>query len=133
MSPEDLAKAGTEHSHQMALFCWMSQQLDKWPELEWVFAIPNGGERNPAVAARLRAEGVKSGVSDIFIPIGKCGYAGFFIEMKKPGGKESANQKKFGAFVKDQDYLYACFDHWEKARDAIMWYMSKNPTVLYAS
>lgn len=127
MTPEDLAKPNTEHAHQVALFCWMSQNFHQFPELEWAFAIPNGGERNPAVAARLRAEGVRSGVSDILLPITKCGYNGLFIEMKKPGAlkKESANQKKFGAFVMTQNYLYACFDHWEKARDAIIWYMTQ--------
>jgi len=126
MKPEDLAKPGTEHAHQVALFCWMSQQFDKWPELKWAYAIPNGGERNAAVAGRLRAEGVKSGVSDICLPFSKRTFHGFYIEMKKPGKlkTESANQKEFGAFVTTQGYLYACFDSWEKARDAISWYMT---------
>ena len=123
MTPEELARPGTEHAHQVALFCWMSRHLEAFPELKWVYAIPNGGERNAAVAGRLRAEGVKSGVSDICLPFSRQGYHGFYIEMKKPGGKESNNQKEFGAFVTEQGYLYKCCTNWEEARDAIRWYV----------
>jgi hypothetical protein len=127
-SPEQLAEPGTEHAHQVALFCWMGDQVreDIYPELRWAYAIPNGGERNLAVAGRLRAEGVKSGVSDVCIPVGRHGYSGFYIEMKKPGAlkQESAKQKEFGAFVTTQGFLYRCCDSWEMARDCIIWYMS---------
>jgi hypothetical protein len=124
MKPEDLAKPNTEHSHQVAVFCWATYQYEKWPELKWMFAVPNGGERNPAVAARLRAEGVKGGVSDICLPVAKCGYHGLFIEMKKPGGRESKDQKDFGAFLKEQGYFYRCCVGWEEARDTISDYMN---------
>ena len=124
MSPEAYAKSGTEHAHQVALFMWMSQHLEIYPKLKWAYATPNGGERNPIVASRLKAEGVKAGVSDILLPFRSKGYSGFYIEMKKPGGKESADQKKFGDFVTSESFLYKCFDHWEKARDAILWYTS---------
>ena len=128
MKPEDIAKAGTEHAHQTALFCW-SKQKKQWPELEWMFAVPNGGERNIAVAGRLKAEGVKSGVSDVMLPAARRGYHGLFIEMKKPAseirkaGKESTKQKEFGAFVKEQGYFYiVCFD-WMSAARIVAWYM----------
>lgn len=125
MKPEDYAKAGTEHAHQVALFMWASQNRDKYPELEWMYAIPNGGERNVAVAGRLKAEGVKSGVSDVCVPVARKRCHGLYIEMKKPGGKESANQKEFGAFLQAQGYAYFCCDHWELARDTIILYMNE--------
>lgn len=123
MKPEDYAKAGTEHAHQVALFMWASQNLERYPELKWMYAIPNGGERNVAVAGRLKAEGVKSGVSDVCLPVRSWPNHGLYIEMKKPGGKESEAQKEFGAFLKDQGYKYQMCDHWEKARDLIIEYM----------
>ena len=125
MDPASLAKPGTEHAHQCALFCWMAQNQSNYPELKWAYAIPNGGERNPIVASRLKAEGVKSGVSDICLPFAKQNYHGFYIEMKKPGGKESPSQKEFGKFLVSQNYLYTMCDSWEKARDAIIWYMTQ--------
>lgn len=126
ITPENLAKCGSEHGHQTALFCWANLNLSIYPELRWMFAIPNGGERQIAVAGRLKAEGVKSGISDICIPVQRRGYSGFYIEMKKPGAlnQESKNQKEFGAFVTTQGYLYKCCDSWELARDSIIWYMS---------
>ena len=133
MKPEDVAKPNTEHAHQCALFCWAAGQIEIYPCLRWMYAIPNGGDRNPIVAARLKAEGVKSGVSDICLPFARQGYHGFYIELKKPkvsegdkkqaAGKESEAQIEFGKFLAQEQYLYACFDHWEKARDGIKWYL----------
>lgn len=125
MTPEQLAKPGTEHSHQVALFCWASQQFEKWPELKWLFAIPNGGQRNIIVAASLKAEGVKSGVSDICLPVARSTFHGLYIEMKKPGGKESPQQIRFGEFLTAQGYLYKCCDHWDLARDTIVNYLKE--------
>ena len=123
MNPETLAKAGTEHAHQVALFCWAAQNTAKYPLLALMFAIPNGGERNIIVASRLKAEGVKSGVSDILLPVARHCFHGFFLEMKKPGGKESQNQKDFGASVKEQGYQYNCIDNWLDASKAIEIYI----------
>jgi hypothetical protein len=127
MKPSDLAKCGTEHGHQAALFCWASQQK-QWSELLWLYAIPNGGERNIAVAGRLKAEGVKSGISDLCLPVARRGYFGFYMEMKrpasagKPAGTESKTQKEFGAFLATQGYFYCCCNNWEDAARTIAWY-----------
>ena len=123
MKPELLAKAGTEHSHQMALFQQANFHLDKYPELKWMHAIPNGGGRTPSQAAALKAEGVKPGISDVCLPVARTIYHGLYIEMKKPGGKESKEQVEFGAFLTSQGYFYRCCDHWEKAWDTIVMYM----------
>lgn len=129
MSPEQLAKANTEHAHQCALFCWaaMPAQRQKWPELRWMYAVPNGGGRTAVQGARLKAEGVKPGVSDICLPIARQGYHGFYLELKKPGNLkgESDDQKEFGAFVTEQGYLYACVDNWGLAAERISWYMGE--------
>lgn len=56
-----------------------------------IFAIPNGGLRNKITAARLKAEGVVSGVPDLFIPEWRM-----FVEMKKTkaaGGRLSEAQR----------------------------------------
>lgn len=129
MTPEAYVEksSGTEHAHQVALFMWAATKIPIYPCLQWMYAIPNGGDRNPIVAARLKAEGVKSGVSDICLPVARMGYHSFYIELKKPGGKESEKQIAFGKYLATEGILYACFDHWEKARDAIDWYLSNDP------
>lgn len=131
MKPEQIAAPNTEHSHQAALFCWAGSVMDKYPEIEWMYAVPNGGERNKIVAAKMKAEGVKRGISDICLPFARHGYHSFYIEMKKPGNikGETDDQKKFGAFLTETGFLYACFDHWEQARDAILWYLESSNEV----
>lgn len=124
MKPEDLAKPNTEHAHQVAVFCWSSQNVERFPSLKWLYAIPNGGERNIIVAGRLRAEGVKSGVSDICLPAARRGYFGLYVELKKPGGKESKEQKEFGAFLKTENYLYRCCTDWKQAVETLEWYLT---------
>jgi hypothetical protein len=128
MTPEDLAKSGTESGQQRALFCWanMYEQRQKWPELKWMYAVPNGGARSGSQGATLKAEGLKPGVSDICLPIKRQGYSGFYIEMKKPGGGiESDEQIEFGTFVVTQGFLYRCCHTYQDARDSIIWYMGE--------
>jgi hypothetical protein len=54
------------------------------------FHVPNGGFRKPVEAAILKADGVVSGVPDLCIITGGRAY---FLELKRPGGKLSENQK----------------------------------------
>jgi len=68
-----------EDDEQAALFDWAAH----YPVLEWLHAIPNGGNRDPREAARLKRQGVKKGVSDIFLPLPRDGYHGLYIEMKR--------------------------------------------------
>lgn len=65
-------------------------------ELKWLFHVPNGGERPGAVAKKLSHLGVKSGVSDLVLPLARGGYHGLFIELKRQkGGKLSDSQREF--------------------------------------
>lgn len=49
----------TEAQEQMTLFSWAAMQSGKYPELNLLYHVPNGGSRQKAEAGRLRAEGVK--------------------------------------------------------------------------
>lgn len=70
------------------------------------FAIPNAGKRSMITASILKAEGMKSGVPDLFIPIAKNGYHGLFIEMKKvKGGTVSDTQKVWLEALNKNGYL----------------------------
>lgn len=55
-----------------------------------MFHIPNGGARHAAVAAKLRAAGVKKGAPDLFCA--SISHGAFFIELKREKGRLSANQ-----------------------------------------
>ena len=57
-----------------------------------LIAIPNGGKRNPREAGRLKAQGVKAGVSDLLLPFSSQGAHGLWIEMKAGRNKLTPNQ-----------------------------------------
>ena len=128
MTPEQIARSGTEHALQTALFCWthLPDTVAVFPELgtSLLFAVPNGGLRDKITAGKLKASGVKKGVPDIFLSIAKGGWFGFYIEMKKLGEKPTKEQLEFKKSVEDRGYLWMCFDSWEIARDALMHYMT---------
>ena len=141
ITPEMLARSGTEHGEQAALFCWagLPEVRNRFPCLRWMFAIPNGGQRNKAVAGMLKAEGVKPGVADVMLPVTQRGYtshysdpnairyAGLFIEMKRANGKPSdikESQADFREFVLSQGYKHVVAFGWRQAAKAIEEYLS---------
>ncbi|MGE4267158.1 MAG: VRR-NUC domain-containing protein [Deferribacterales bacterium] len=118
----------SEHNEQVSLFQWAAMQTARYPELALMFAVPNGGLRNATVAAKLKAEGVKPGVPDIFLPVVRGGYHGLFIEMKRTkGGKLSAEQANWIAKLLEQRYaVYKC-EGWAKAKECIEQYLKLAP------
>ena len=85
-----------EHLSQCAVIAQCRMMERKYPELKCLMAIPNGGQRHIAVARKLKAEGVKSGVSDLFLALPvPNGPAGLWVEMKAPDGVVSQNQEDF--------------------------------------
>jgi hypothetical protein len=101
----------TEHQIQSAYFDILKLNEQYFPELKYIFAIPNGGKRTIGVAVKMKKEGVKKGVPDIFIPLTeKNNYmpsSGLWIETKTEIGKQSPEQKDFMNFLMTQNYKYA--------------------------
>ena len=71
-----------EHDEQVALIAWVQYAKKRVPELDLLYAIPNGGMRDKAVAAKLKAEGVMAGVPDLHLPVARGEYHSLYIEMK---------------------------------------------------
>lgn len=74
-------------------------------KLRWLFAIPNGGSRDIREAARLKLQGVKAGVSDMFLPIPNSMFHGLFIELKVGTNKTSQLQDEFIDYVRNNGYM----------------------------
>lgn len=129
ITPEQLAANPSEHSQQTALFCWAAQHSLIIPELRLLFAIPNGGLRDKVTASRLKAEGVRSGVPDIFWPVAarmpshvSIYYHGLFIEMKAAKGRVSEAQTQWVKDLEGQGYACATVYAYHFARDVILNY-----------
>lgn len=98
---------------------------------ELIYHVPNGGHRVKAVAAKLKAQGVKAGVPDLVLPMARGGYFGLYIEFKaKPpfDAEVSANQHAFINKLNAQGYLaVVCRGHID-ALEAIRAYLLLPPT-----
>lgn len=130
--PERYALSGSEDAHQIALFMWAAlpdiQEL--YPELKRMFAIPNGGWRHKGEAGKLKAMGVKAGVSDICLPVRRGSWSVLFIELKRPkqlsgkrAGRTTDVQSDWIEYFKSQGYGAMVCVGWTEARDAIIAYL----------
>lgn len=67
----------------------------QYPELRWLFHIPNGGARDAITGARLKAEGVKPGVPDLCLPVARQGHTALYVEMKYGRNKPAPVQEEW--------------------------------------
>jgi len=106
---------------------------------DYLHAIPNGELRHHATAGRLKAQGVKGGVSDLQLPIARRGYIGLWLEMKapsrrpkKPGAAtgESDDQIAWGQRMQRAGHYYAVAYTMHEAAGIIAWYLGLPATGL---
>lgn len=115
-----------EDVEQTSLFIWAAYNTGKWPELELMYHIPNGGSRNKAEAARLQAQGVRPGVPDICMPVARNGHHGLYIELKRQkGGRLTEKQKEWIDALLRQGYFACRCDGWEAASLIITQYLEE--------
>lgn len=112
-----------EEAEQAALFEWAAYKSGQWPELAYMFHIPNGGLRSKATAARMKAAGVKPGVPDIFLPATRGRYAGLFIEMKYGKNKPSPEQQRYLDRLEREGYAVAVCYGCDEAIESITAYL----------
>lgn len=93
-----------EAQEQCVVISWANMQKNKYPELDLIFHIPNGGSRNFKEAMNLKRQGVKAGVMDLFLPVARKSKHGLWIEMKWDKNKLTQQQKKWYFSMIDQGY-----------------------------
>lgn len=163
MRAVELARNATESEHQIAVidYAYMAKlhgfkKADLWrrahkaplgsyrfdyslPMLEWLHAIPNGGARGDSSRSKairgkqLKAEGVKKGVYDLFLPFPANGYHGLYLELKTPerkpktsrgGGGITPEQKVFGVYALEAGYQAKVVYGADEAIEALKEYLS---------
>jgi hypothetical protein len=147
ITPEDLATCGSESGHQKALFQWCALNIKQYPQLKWLYAVPNGFFSSSGQKAKMKAEGLKDGVPDICLPwpISKLKskevvkdertyfniwYHGLYIELKiekrrnqKDGGC-SKEQLEWLAYLEEVGYFVAVCYGWQDAKNVIVRYLN---------
>jgi hypothetical protein len=117
------APRATEHQEQVALMQWARLAAGKHPELALLYHVANGGWRHKAVAAGLKAAGVRPGVPDLDLPVARGPWHGLRIELKARGGKLSEPQVWWISALREQGYRAEVCHGWMAARDLIIDYL----------
>lgn len=116
--------APTEAQEQESLFRWAAYNRVKYPELELMYHVPNGGGRNLIEAAHLKAQGVKPGVPDICLPVPNIKYTALYIELKRrKGGKVSEEQRGWITALNRVGCRAVVCHGWDEAREEIERYL----------
>lgn len=135
-TPEQIAEPGTEHSHQAAIFQFVATVGAKAvPDMKRLFAIPNGADyggdanRKGVTGARMKAEGLKKGIPDMFWPWAPDIHSitddtlppGLWIELKKPNmqnrkdGDRSPEQVDYHLWLRAQGWPVVTAYGWKDA------------------
>lgn len=114
-----------EHSEQVNLIQWWALQCKRYGVHEQcLFAIPNGGQRNIVTAKRMKDEGVRAGIPDLFLAVSRGNFHGLFVEMKKQrGGVVSESQKACMEMLSTNGYCVTVCHGFIEAKTAILQYL----------
>lgn len=115
----------TESDHQKALITWARLSVGRYPDLKYLYSIPNGGKRHIATAARMKAEGARVGVSDLHLPIPRGMFHGLWIEMKSVKGRLSPEQSEWLDAMKGYGHAAYVCRSWDEARTVLTMYLSQ--------
>jgi hypothetical protein len=131
-------RSDLEHKEQVKLFEWADETVSVLPDLEMMYAVPNGSHKSMAQAVKFKREGLRSGVPDVALdsPVGS--FHGLRIEMKSPGadgdsalglkrkepGKLKDGQANWLVRLHAKGYAVAVCWTFEQARNVVQRYLA---------
>lgn len=122
---KDASPVPLESNEQQTLVAWARYMEGRWPELRLLYHIPNEGKRSRKTGARLKAEGLKSGVPDICLPVARGGHHGLYIELKRrKDSKVTKEQLEWIADLVAQGYVAAVCRGCDEAISLITRYLT---------
>ena len=113
-----------DHEHRIQCACvrWFRLQYPKMKHN--LFAVPNGGKRDAATAAKLKEEGALAGVSDLILLYPNRFYGALLVEMKTKEGRQSELQKEWQSKITADGYKYVVVRSLEDFQQEINNYLS---------
>lgn len=106
-----------EHRIQSSCVQWFRLQYPTHASA--LFAVPNGGRRDRVSGAKLKAEGVLPGVSDLILLVPRDWCHGLLIEMKTAKGKQSPAQRDWQHDMERRGYRYIVCHSFDEFREQI--------------
>ena len=117
----------TESEEQQTLIRFCQLHVTRYPDLAWIYAVPNGGHRSKRTAGRMKAEGVRAGYPDLALDVARGGFHGLRIELKrrrKSASRVQSRQTEWHERLKSQGYAVHVCHGWEAARDVLLAYLA---------
>ncbi len=118
----------SEHVFQVSLVRTFKLLRPQYPDLRWLHAIPNGGNRDKVAAGKMKAEGQQRGVPDLSLPVPRIAsgkvYHGLWLELKKAGGCPSPDQWDWLLHLHRSGYAAHVVNDPETARKLVTDYLS---------
>lgn len=117
---------------QATVIDWARGFGRKLDGIDMLHSIPNGAVLgNPhynrfALIGKLKAEGLKPGVLDLFIACARHGFHGFYLEAKTTEGSLSGEQESWIIRAQEEGYKTAVFDNAETAIKLISEYLGES-------
>jgi hypothetical protein len=99
--------AQPEAIEQAKVIAWARANERNYPFLWMLHSSLNGLKRTKNAQGKAKAQGMLSGVPDLFMPVAIGDSKGLYIEMKSAKGRISPEQSKF--LKAASDFGYACF------------------------
>jgi hypothetical protein len=111
----------SEHHIQKAWFKWLALAYPNAWNVTW--ATPNAARRSPQMAAMMKAEGLRSGVPDVFMAMPRGEYHGLFLEFKSHTGRLTENQTVYVINLRSMGYQVEVVRSFDEARLIVVKYM----------
>lgn len=115
----------SEDGIQARCYAWFVNEhcrIVEGKERQIIYAVPNGGSRNPIEAKKLKATGTVAGVSDLHVIInGQF----IFVELKTPKGVLSGVQMEFRDRVKKHGFPYHVVRSLREFQTLVDYYLNK--------
>lgn len=121
---KDATPIPSESVEQQWLFRWAAMQAGALPELRLLYHVPNEGKRSRAGGMRAKAEGLRSGVPDICLPVARGAWHGLYIELKRQkGGRLTKEQGEWLEALREQGYRAEVCHGFDEASELLMDYL----------
>jgi len=124
----------SEHDEQVALIEWAQSQVNVYPELQLLYAIPNQGGKGYGAMRRgkkMKAEGMRKGLPDLCLPVSRGNFNCLYIEMKDVGkkGRLSLEQVRWISLLSEAGHNVQVCHGSQEAIQTIVSYLRLNEII----
>lgn len=112
-----------ESIEQRSFVAWANAMTWKYPALSRLFAVPNAGKRGKAHAGIMKAEGMKAGVPDLWLPQPVAPFHGLVMETKIAPNKPTKEQRSWIEYLHGAGYAVCVCYGFDGLKSATLSYL----------